>query len=372
MPEINLINEYSTRLDERFKQKSLTEAHCGHDYSWDGLNSITVFSLNNMEVHDYGVSADNDPAATDVLTNRFTNGNAPTNIGDQITTYVLQQKKSFSGVIDGVTNMDQKNIKKANALLKQTWDEVMVPLIDKYRFNTWINGAGLSITNANDLTNTKGTNSVVRAILLAQSALNNKFVPRDGRVCFIKETLSVETKLAEELGYNANFTGKAIVNGECARMGGLPIVSVPDDWMPAGVNFFIKYKRATADPTKLKMLRALSQVQGIYGTVLEGLTRFDSFVLANKANGIIVHAKNGIAVEPAATLSSSKIVLASSGATAIKYTTDGSNPKTSPTAHTYSSPLTVEAGKILRAYATKTGSINSSILTIAESDVKAS
>ena len=29
--DINLINEYSTRLDERFKQKSLTEAHCGHD-----------------------------------------------------------------------------------------------------------------------------------------------------------------------------------------------------------------------------------------------------------------------------------------------------------------------------------------------------
>jgi hypothetical protein len=267
--------------------------------------------------------------------------------------------------------MDQKNIKKANALLKQTWDEVMVPLIDKYRFNTWINGAGLSIVNANDLTNTKGANSIIRAILLAQSALNNKFVPRDGRVCFIKETLSVETKLAEELNYNANFTGKAIVNGECARMGGLPIVSVPDDWMPAGVNFFIKYKRATADPTKLRMLRAINTVPGYYGTYLEGLTRFDSFVLANKANGIIVHAKNGITAEPVPSLSSNKIVLTSAGAT-IKYTTDGSNPKTSPTAQTYSTSLTVEPGKILRAYAAKANEVNSSILTIAESDVKAS
>jgi len=358
---INLINEYSTRLDDRFKQRSLTEAHCGHDYSWDGVNSISVFSLDNMEVHDYGVDASGNP----VNTERFTGGVAPTDIGDQITTYVLRQKKSFGGNIDGVTNMDQKSIKKANSLLKQTWDEVMVPLIDKYRLRTWANGAGQTIINATPLTNAKGSSSIVRAILTAQSALNNKFVPRDGRVCFIGETLSIETKLAEELGYNQSFTGKAIVNGECARMGGLPIVSVPDEWLPTGVEFMLKYKRATADPTKLKMLRALTTVPGLYGTRLEGLTRYDSFVLANKANGILVYAQSGVSNPGTISVSSGKLVLSNAAnITSAKYTDDGSNPKTSATAKTLTSGTTTApaSGTKIKVVSSTTGSLDSGIV----------
>ena len=348
---INLITEYSTRLDERFKQKSLTEAHCGHDYSWDGVNSIVVYTIDNMAVQDYTLTG----------ANRFTGGNVPTNIGDEINTYTLARKRSFGGVIEGVQNMDQKSIKKANNILKQTWDEVMVPEIDQYRLKTWANGAGLGVINATALTH----QTIVRALLTAQSALNNKYVPRDGRVCFITETMAIETKLAEQLTHNQNFTQKALVNGECARLGGLPIVSVPDDWMPAGVEFMIKYKRSTADPTKLKMLRALNQVQGIYGTVLEGLTRYDSFVLANKANGILVYAKNGVSSPGTVSVSSGKLVLSNAAnITSAKYTTDGSNPKTSATAATLTSGTTTApaSGTKIKVFSSTTGSLDSAIV----------
>ena len=348
---INLITEYSTRLDERFKQKSLTEAHCGHDYSWDGVNSIVVYTIDNMAVQDYTLTG----------ANRFTSGNAPTNIGDEVNTYTLAKKRSFSGIIEGVQNMDQKSIKKANALLRQTWDEVMVPEIDKYRLTTWANGAGLTVLNTTALTN----QTIVRALLESQSKLNNKFVPRDGRVCFITETMAIETKLAEQLAHNDNFTTKALVNGECARLGGLPIVSVPDEWMPAGVEFMIKYKRATADPTKLKMLRALNQVQGIYGTVLEGLTRYDSFVLANKANGILVYAQSGVSNPGTISVSSGKLVLSNAAnITSAKYTDDGSNPKTSDTAKTLTSGTTTApaSGTKIKVVSSTTGSLDSGIV----------
>lgn len=348
---INLIKEYSTLLDNRFKQKSLTEAHCGHDYSWDGVNSIVVFTLDNMAVQDYTLTG----------ANRFSGGNAPTNIGDEINTYTLSRKRSFSGIIEGVQNMDQKNIKKANALLKQTWDEVMVPEIDKYRLSTWMNGAGLTRI---DSTLTKGT--VIEALLTAQAALNNAFVPRDGRVCFVSETLAVKCKLAAELSYNQPYTSKALVNGEVTRLGGLPIVAVPDSWLPSGIEFMIKYKRATADPTKLKMLRALNQVQGIYGTVLEGLTRYDSFVLANKANGIYVYGTSGSIVTPGTiSVSSSKLTLTSATAGAdFKFTADGSNPKTSPTAATLTSGTTAApaSGTTIKVYGSKTGMVSSGIV----------
>ena len=153
-------------------------------------------------------------------------------------------------------------------------------------------------------------------------------------------------------------------------MGGMPIVAVPDDYMPAGVEFMIKYKRASADPMKLKMLRSNNNAPGIAGTLIEGLVRYDAFVLAQKAYGIYVYGTGGIVAQPTASLSSSKIALSSTTAgTTIKYTTDGSNPKTSASAQTYSSTITVESGKILRAYAFKDGLLDSGILTVAESAV---
>ena len=348
---INLMKEYSTLLDNRFKTKSLTESHCGHDYSWDGVNSIVVYTLDNMAVQDYALTG----------ANRFTGGNFPTNIGDEANTYTLQKKRSFGGIIEGVQNMDQKSIKKANALLKQTWDEVMVPEIDQYRLKTWMDGAGLTRI---DSALAKGT--VIEALLTAQAALNNKLVPRDGRVCFVTETLAVKCKLASELINNQPFTSKALVNGEVTRLGGMPIVAVPDSWFPSGIEFMIKYKRATADPTKLKMLRALNQVQGVYGTVLEGLTRYDSFVLANKANGIYVYGTSGSIVTPGTiSVSNSKLTLTGATASAdFVFTTDGSNPKVSDTAATLTSGTTAApaSGTLIKVAGSKTGMVDSGIV----------
>lgn len=353
---VNLATKYESKLDERFTQKSLTEAWCGHDYNWDGTNTIKVWTIGQAEINDYAASG----------ANRFSGGNAPTELDDEVNAYTLAKKRSFAHTIDITNNQDQMFIKKTNAVLKQVWDEQMVPEIDKYRLSTWANGAGNAVINATDLTKS----TIIEQILIAGANLNNHLVGRDGRVCFVTETMAVKAKLATELSNNEKYTDRAIINGEIARMNGMSIVAVPDDWMPAGVEFMVKYKRASADPMKLKMLRSNNNAPGIAGTLIEGLVRYDAFVLAQKAYGIYVYGTSGIVAAPTASLSSSKIALTSSTAGAtIKYTTDGSNPKTSPTAQTYSSTITVETGKILRAYASKSGSVDSGILSVPEEDV---
>ena len=353
---VNLATKYEPKLDERFTQKSLTEAWCGHDYNWDGSNTIKVWTIGQATINDYTASG----------ANRFSGGNAPSELDDEINGYTLAKKRSFAHTIDVTNNQDQMYIKKTNAVLKAIWDEQLVPEIDKYRLATWASGAGNAVINSTTLT----ASTIIKQILLGGSALNNALVGRDGRVCFLTESMAVEAKLAEELKYNENYTGKAIVNGEVARLNGMPIVAVPDDWMPAGVEFMIKYKRASADPMKLKMLRSHDKAPGIAGTLIEGLVRYDSFVLAQKAYGIYVYGTSGIVAKPTASLSSSKIALSSTTASStIKYTVDGSNPKTSPTAQTYSSTITVQSGVTLRAYAEKSGMISSGILTVLEDDV---
>ena len=352
---INLASEYSTLLDKRFTQKSLTDAHCGHDYNWNGVNSINVWTIGQADLNTYW----NNNSLYNA--NRFTGGNAPTEVQDEINTYVLSRNVSFAHTMDITNVQDQKNIKKANAFLKQVWDEQITPKMDKYRLETWAKGAG-SVAVSTALTKT----TVIEAILTGGSTMNNHLVNRDGRVCFVTESLAVKCKLASELQYNESFTNKAIVNGEIARLNGMPIVSVPDDYMPTGVEFMIKYKRASADPMKLKMLRALTTVPGLAGTLVEGLVRYDSFVLAQKAYGIYVFASTGnAAATPAMTMSSSNCVISAASASYIYYTLDGSNPKTSSSATSASGTsvtvTSVTTGTVVRAYATQSGKLDSGI-----------
>lgn len=341
----NLKETYEGLLDNRFTQKSLTEQHVGKDYDWVDQNTIKVWTIGRVSLNDYN---------TGVGTSRY---GTPTEFDDEINTYSLTQKKSFTNTVDLLINSEQGNIKKGNTLLKQIWDEEYVPTIDKYRLSVWANGAGLGDVNSTALT--KGT--IVEKLLKAHAAMSNQLVPQDGRVTFVTNTMAVETKLATELQYNEAYTGKSIINGQIGRMNGSPIVAVPDSYMPEGVEFMVKYKRATVDPIKLRKLNAHKDPPGIAGTLLEGVVRYDSFVLAQKVNGIYVYSTNG-AVKPTFAKANGNITITSTGSAKIFYTTDGTNPKVSKTASEYTAAFTApSAGTLIRAYATKSGAVNSAI-----------
>lgn len=156
---------------------------------------------------------------------------------------------------------------------------------------------------------------------------------------------------------------KSVGNGVVGELDGMKIVRVPDVYFPAGVNFFIKYKNATVDPMKLKTLRVHKNPMGIDGDVAECRFMHDAFVIGTKVNGLYVDvATANVQATPTIAKSSSTWTITSSGATAIKYTTDGTDPKTSSTAQTYSEALSgLASGTVIKAYATKTGALNSGV-----------
>ena len=295
---INLFEKFSPKLDERYRLASRTDVACGNDFEWEGVNAIKVLTLMNPTLNDYVASG----------TNRF---GTPTEVQDEAAVYALTKKRSFANTFDVTNVQDQGFVKKAVMYLKQVWDEVYVPEIDKYRLQRWANGAGTVEVNAEALSKT----TVVSAMLNAQAALDDLGVPHENRFVFAKSSI------------------------------------------------IIKYKKASADPMKLKMLRAHESVPGIAGVLMEGLCRYDSFVLANKANGVYVHAQSGACTTPTIQIASNQATMTAGSGETIKYTTDGTNPKTSDTAEIYngSSKPTVTAGATVRAYAYKTGSVNSGI-----------
>lgn len=343
---VNLTTKYSPLIDKRFTLASLTDAYAGKKYDWEGSKTVKVYSIDPVTVNDY---------------NRSSNGGrfgTVSELGDGVQTLTLSQDKAFTFSIDHGNAADQLNIKRCNEQLKQNWDEVVTPGIDEYRFGVWVNGAGQGALNSTALTKS----TVMEAIMTGGAALSNKLVPKKNRALFIKESVYICCKLSTEVVGIDTLGAKAIANGVVGFIDGMAVVPVPDSLLPGGVNFLIKYKDCTADPMKLKVLRVQKNPIGFDADVGECRYYHDSFVLDNKINGLYVHAKDTTCAAPSFsnTANAVSITTATSNGV-IKYTTDGTNPKTSATATTYSAAVTITADTKFRAYVSKAGLNNSPV-----------
>ncbi len=341
---VNLTTKYASLIAERFKGQSITDAYAGKKYDFDGAQSIKVYTVDKVALGDYNRTS---------AGGRF---GAVSELGDTVQTLAMSQDKAFTFSIDHGNAEDQFNIKHCNEQLKSNWDEVCTPAIDVYRLGKWANGAGLGLVNSTALDGA----TVMRAIMTAGAAMNNKLVPKKNRVLLISESVYIETKLSNEIIGIDTLGEESVKNGVVGRIDCMDIVPVVDSFLPAGVNFIIKYKDATVDPMKLKTLRVQKNPLGYDADVGECRFYHDSFVLDAKVNGIYVHAQSGMLPVPALTGTSS-VTIACTGSTAIKYTLDGSNPKTNPAALTYSAAVAVGAGQTLRAYGSGTNVVNSPI-----------
>lgn len=345
---INLADKYSKKLDERFKANSFTQAFTSNDYEFDGVKSVKIYTVNKVGLNNYNRNA---AGGTD----RF--GTAQ-ELGDTFQILTMSQDRSTTFLIDAGNKVDQLNIKDVNRKLKEVWDEEATPEIDAYRLGKWAAGAANAVVNSTAL----NTSTILSAVQAANTAMNNARVPKQGRACFISETNYAKVCLADEIIKLEKLGVPAVSKAVVGRLFGFDLVPVPDDLLPSGVNFICKWKKASVDPMKLKTLRAHKNPPGVDGD--KGELRFyhDAFVLANKADGIYVHAQSGVQATPTGAVANGKLTLTSANATKIYYTDDGSNPKNSQTRKEYSAAFDVASGDHIRAYATKTGSVDSGIL----------
>lgn len=270
MAVINLADKYSQKVAERFALSSITDAYAGKDYDFSGVKSIKIYSIDTVGMNDYTRSG----------SDRF---GTLEELGDTVQETAMTKDRSFTFSIDKGNATQQFNVKAATKALKRQIDEVVTPELDQYRLSVWATGAGLSATGALTKTN------VIEAIMTGGMSMNNALVPRKNRTLFIKESIYLAAKLADQVIGIEKLGEKAVKDGSVGTLDGMKVVPVPDSYFPEGVNFLIKYKGATVDPVQLRTYRVLTEQRGIDGDVVEGRIIYDSFVLTTKAKGLYVH-----------------------------------------------------------------------------------
>lgn len=269
---INLASKASAKVDERFKLGTLTEIGVNNSYDWSGVKTVTVYSIDTVELGDYTRSG----------SNRY---GTPTDLGDTVQEMTLTKDRAFTYVVDKGNNTEQLMVKQANTTLRRQIDLKVLPEVDTYRLGV-MSAAGI----ANGAVDTTApTSSTAYAKMLgAGEALDEAKVPQTGRIAFVTPTFYSLLKqdnafvLASEMGM------KMKINGLVGEVDGVKIIKVPSSYFPANHSFIMTHKVATVAPKKLEDYNIHANAPGYSGHLVEGRIIYDAFVLDQKLDAIFV------------------------------------------------------------------------------------
>lgn len=337
---VNYTTKYQQKIAERFKKASITDAACGHDYDFVGAKTIRIYSVDTAPEVQYDRNA---------ASNRFGD---PKNLGDTMQEMTCTQSPAFTFIIEPLDNSDQAIEKAAGKALRRQLDEVTVPGMDRYRLKKWCMGANVQKLLSATLSKT----NILEAILDVNADMTDALVPLNNRTLYISTQAYKLLKQQPDFLDNETLGRKALAKGIVGQVDGCDVVPVPKSYLPDGVHFLIKYRGSTVDPVKLAQYDILRKVQGYAGPVVQGVTYYDSFVLGTKGSGLGVCGSSDFILDaPTLSIASHAVSITAVTGVTFKYTTDGTNPRYSATAQTYSSAVTLSEGQTLRAIGVKDG-----------------
>ena len=343
---VNLDIKYSKKIDQAFTLGSLIKGRLSGDNEFVGAKTVRVHSINTVPLNDY---------------NRTTSANRygePTEVGDTVQEMTLTQDKSFSGVIDKGNNLDQV-INKAAKFLRVEMDEEVIPAYDRYCLDQLAHKAGTIVGAAGAISK----DNVISRMAAARKALLDARVPVNGRTWYVTTDVFNALVDTDQFKNLQKLGDRAMIRGQVGEIFGAPVVEVPADLMPAGVNFILVHKRAATAPEKIHDAKTHVDPPGISGNLVEGRFYYDLFVFGAKAGGVYVDVTtgSGVTVMAAPTIAASGGAITATGT--VWHTTDGSDPRYSMSRVQGKTPAVTAAGTVVKAYQEQAGAFPSPVAT---------
>lgn len=332
---INLTTKYSAQIEKAYTHDSYLKSHCKANVEMIGAKSCRVYMLNTVPVVDYTRSG----------TSRY--GEAK-DVQDTVVEYTMTQDKSFNGVVDKGDASEQAISNKSGQWLRQQIAERCVPTGDKYGFSQLAKYGHISGVAAEPAKDT-----IVTMAYDAATYMYEKLVPENGRVLFVRAKDYPKIILSDEWKGLDNLAGKQLPTGTVGQIAGFTVVKVPSNMFPTDVYMIAMQESAAAFPYRINDTKVHLDPPGISGALIEGRQTYDLFVLASKADAVVIIGKTASKQACTVTIASHSATVTAAGADEIWYTLDGSDPRFSANRKTVATGGTVatKAGETIRVVA---------------------
>ena len=332
----NLATKYSPRIAQNFTLQSVVDGKTNKDYEFTGVRSVHIMTPVTQSLNDYARTG----------SNRY---GTPTEMQDADQELILSRDRSFSITIDKGNLTEQANSKKAGRMLKAKMDEQVIPEMDKYALEKFADKAGKIAV----LSSAPAADTIVGLLNAGMVHISNKKVPADGRTIWIGWSNFGYLRASSQFLGIDSLGERALSKGTLGLFMGAEVVPMPDAYLMKGdsqVYFMIAHKNAVMQPKKIQDYFIKLDPPGINGALLEGRFIYDAFVIGAKSDGIYAAVAADTQQDaPTNTYTGATKTMspASTGATSIQYTLDGTDPRYSSTVKTISSGGDVD----LSAYA---------------------
>lgn len=270
MATVNLATKYSDKIQQKFTQESLVDGRLSNNLSFVGARTVKVTTIGTVPITPYNRT---------LSANRY---GTPEEVGDTVQELTMQKDEAFTGIIDKGNSLDQ-TINKAGQFMKVQISEAVVPHMDAYKL-----GVLAEQGTAGSATAALTAETIMDRLSAARKAFVDAHVPTTGRTWFVSTevfNLLVKTDYFKNL---QTLGVKAIAKGQVGEIFGAPVIEVPADIMPEGVNFILIHKDAACSPSKIADTKVHIDPPGISGNLVEGRYYYDCFVFDAKKQGVYV------------------------------------------------------------------------------------
>lgn len=329
---VNLFTKYQNKLAALYNINSFVKGKTSKDWEWDGAAHIKILSPVTQDLNNYDRTA---------AGNRY---GTPAELQDLAQTISVDQDKSFSIVIDDGNNTQQGMMKRAGEVLQAEVAEKVVPTIDTFALGVYALLAGKVIDAGASLT----SSNIIAKLTAMEDAMSDALMPMEGRYVFMK---NANVSLFRQALTNCdNITDKILLKGIVGKLGSLNIVGVPASWMPKNIEAVAFQSKSVVLPEQIAKAIIHENPQGFNGNVLEGRYLFGAGVVGAFCGGCVALTANGKKASVSLSKSTHTVTATGTNTDTIIYTVDGSDPRYSDTAKTYSAAVTLTSGQVFKAF----------------------
>lgn len=343
---VNLATKYSSQIAEVFTAGSFIKGKTSNSFDLTGVKTLKVYTPVTVPEVDY----------TREGLSRY---GTVTEMQDIVQELKMTQDKAFTLTIDKGNNLDQNMTKKAADMLRLQINEQSTPAADKYALRRFAMMAGTIDTVAEAPTK----DTIVELISTGAQTLDDNLVPDGDRYVYVTSEVYKMIRLSPEFTGLEGLGVKAIGKGVCGEIAGLNIVRVPKSYMPEGCFFLITHKNAVLMPYKISDAKVHNDPVGVSGALIEGRHYYDAFVLGAKSAGVyaLVLTANKLTQPTISVSGGNATITTPSGASEVRYTLDGTDPRYSDSAKVYTSAVAAPGGTEVRAAAFADDKFTSSV-----------